>query len=64
MSIETRLSERLRQRVTELRQDAVNTVLGFRLQDFSEYRFSAGYTKALDDVLTVMGEILEDIEKG
>jgi len=63
VSIETRATEELGRRIIDLRDKACGTVLGFRLNDFSEYRYSAGYVQALDDVVTVLSEIMQDIEK-
>lgn len=62
MTLETTFSERLRERLKQLDTDGRATVNSFRLQDFSQYRYAAGYCQALADVETVMNEILEDLQ--
>ena len=63
MALETQLSERLRERLKQLDSEGKAHVNSFRLRDFGEYRYAAGYCQALIDVETVMTEILEDLQK-
>ena len=63
MALETQLSERLREKIKELDTHAKELVTNFRLRDFTEYRYSAGYCQALSDISTLMDEILTDLQK-
>ena len=50
-------------RLSELRTGAVDTIISGRCVDHSEYRYSAGYIKALDDVKIICEQAIEDIQK-
>jgi len=61
--LETKLAERLREKYDEVDERAKDTMAGGMLQNFGEYRFSAGYRKALADCKQLLAETLEDIMK-
>ncbi len=51
-------------RVKELRDKSIEVLLSGRAKDHSEYRYSCGYIKALDDSAIIIQEIITDIQKG
>ena len=61
--IETKLAERLKAKLDEVDERAKETMAAGMLQNFGEYRFSAGYRKALADAKTLLAETLEEIMK-
>lgn len=61
--IETKLAERLREKFEHEDERAKELMAGGMLQDFGEYKYSAGYRKALADCKQLLAETLEDIMK-
>lgn len=61
--IETKLAQRLREALDREDERAKETMASGLLLDFAEYRFSAGYRKALTDAKRLLAEMLEDIMK-
>lgn len=61
--IETKLVTRLTEKLDEVDKRAAETMASGSLQNFGEYRFSAGYRKALQDAKTLLNETFEDIMK-
>ena len=64
MSVERAVTAVLAKRLIDERQSSVDLIVSGTCEDFSRYRYSAGYIKALDDVATICNEILSDIQKG
>lgn len=64
MSIDTAFLSAFRIRIAEERQRAVDNLVSGRLLDHSEYRYSCGYIKALDDEITIAEETLTAMQKG
>ncbi len=60
---ETKLFAETIKKIEELDERAKETMAAGMLQNFGEYRFSAGYRKALADCLTLFRETLEDVMK-
>ncbi len=54
----------LRKWLAEERPKATELLAGGRCADFSEYRYSVGYIKALDDVAAIIEQIQADLMKG
>jgi hypothetical protein len=54
----------LRKRLGKLRVDSVEVLAVGRCADHSEYRYSCGYIKAIDDANILIDEILSDAQKG
>jgi len=50
-------------RIDELRANSVQTIISGTCADFSMYRYSAGYIKALDDVKIICEQAIEDLQK-
>lgn len=63
-SFDTVLVGHLLKRIVEERQKAVDILAGGGCQDLAQYRYSVGYIKALDDVVTIAGETETDLQKG
>lgn len=62
-AVEAALSTQLQKRLVEEKERATKLIIGGTCQDHSEYRYSCGYIKALDDVATIAKELLEDMQK-
>ena len=54
----------LRKWLLEERVKCSELLAGGRCAEFSEYRYSVGYIKALDDTATVIDQIQDDLMKG
>lgn len=54
----------LRKWISEERGKCSELLAGGRCAEFSEYRYSVGYIKALDDTATVIDQIQDDLMKG
>lgn len=64
MSIDTRLSAELRKQLQDLRDRAYKIIVDPKqITSFDLYRHSTGYVHALNDVDTVMEQILTDIQE-
>lgn len=63
-SLEYALTTQMQKRIAVEKERAINTLVGGACGDFSEYRYAVGYIKCLDDMATIAGEIVEDINKG
>jgi hypothetical protein len=63
MSFDTDVTQKLKDQIAELKGRSEKTVLGFRLNDFSEYRFSAGYCLALDNVSAILDDITAELQQ-
>lgn len=50
--------------IEELRISAEHQILGGRVADFSEYRYSAGYLKGLTDATTIITTLIEKLQQG
>jgi len=50
-------------RLEELRAASVDLIVTGKCGDHSEYRYSAGYIKALDDVKIILEQAIGDIQK-
>ncbi len=64
MSFDSATIAALRARISAERQKSIDIVMSGRCTDHSEYRYSVGYVKALDDVNTIIDEIISDLQKG
>ncbi len=64
MSFDASTVAGIRKRIAAERQKSVDLVIAGRCADFSEYRYSVGYIKALDDVNVMTDEIQTDLQKG
>lgn len=64
MSLDAATVAQLRKRIAAERQKSDDLVIAGRCSDFSEYRYSVGYIKALDDVITIMDQIQDELQKG
>lgn len=64
MSLDTAFIVAFRKRVAELRETSITTLVSGKPQDHSEYRYSCGYIKCLDDMGTISDEILDQLQKG
>lgn len=54
----------LRKWLSEERVKCSELLAGGRCSEFSEYRYSVGYIKALDDTATVIDQIQDELMKG
>ena len=63
MILETKLVERTKEKINHEDERAKETMSAGMLQDFSEYRYSAGYRKGLADALLLLNETHEEIMK-
>lgn len=63
LPIDSDLVAEFNKRIDDIDERAKNTMAGGLLRSFDEYRFSAGYRKALADAKTVIRETFEDIMK-
>ncbi len=54
----------LRKWIAEERVKCSELLAGGRCSEFSEYRYSVGYIKALDDVMVVLDQTQADLMKG
>lgn len=63
MIIEAKLVEQTIKKIDDLDDRAKETMVAGMLQNFGEYRYSAGYRKALADCKILLNETLEDILK-
>lgn len=54
----------IRKWLGEERAKSTELLAGGRCSEFSEYRYSVGYIKALDDVNTIIDQIQTDLMKG
>lgn len=61
--LETKLAARLKEKLDHEDERAKELMAGGMLLSFDEYRYSAGYRKALADVKTLLAETLEDVMK-
>lgn len=64
MSFEQTVLSRLRHHIAVEREKAAGLLSAGAISDFSEYRYSVGYIKSLDDVIMLMDQITTDIQKG
>lgn len=62
MSIDTALSVALTKRLAELQQNSYDIVITGRCTDFSEYRYSCGYVKGIQDALALMDDIKSTLQ--
>lgn len=63
MIVETKLVERVIEKIDAEDKRAVEIMSGGNLADFGAYQRSAGYRKALADCKTLLSETLEEIMK-
>ena len=63
MSFETTFTVEAKKRLAEQRDKAKDLILGGRPAEFSEYRYSMGYIKAMEDAEKILDQVLEDIQK-
>lgn len=63
MSVEMAFAAALRKELAAIRDRAVETIVSGRAQDFSQYRYSAGYIECLKDVDIVLNQIIEDMQR-
>jgi hypothetical protein len=61
--IETQLAARLKEKLDHEDERAKETMAAGMLQGFDEYKFQAGYRKALADAQTLLAETLDEIMK-
>ena len=54
----------LKKRVIEQQQSAVDGITAGHMKDFTEYRYSCGYLKGLNDAVLLAEQILLELEKG
>lgn len=64
MSFDASTVSALRKLIAEKRQVSVDLIITGRCEDFSHYRYSAGYIQALDDVNTMIEQIQADLQRG
>lgn len=64
MSLDTAFIVAIRQRLRELKESSVNTLVSGQPKDHSEYRYSCGYIKCLDDMNTITDDIVTQLQKG
>ena len=64
MSLDRSTIAGLRQWLAEERQKSADMIASGQCEDFSLYRYSAGYIKALDDVAVMISQISSDLQKG
>ncbi len=63
MIIESKLVERLTEKLDAEDARAVEMMAGGNIIDFPAYRYSAGYRKALADCKILLNETFEDLMK-
>lgn len=63
MIIENKLVQSVIEKIDAEDTRAAEMMAAGMLQDFSEYRFSAGYRKALRDAKTLIEQTLEELMK-
>lgn len=63
MSLDTTFLIAWRQRVEDEQDKAGKHIIEGSMKDFSEYRYTLGYIKALSDALTLADEITEQMQK-
>jgi hypothetical protein len=63
MIVETKLVERVLEKLDAEDKRAIEIMSGGNLTDWGQYQRSAGYRKALADCKTLLNETLEDILK-
>lgn len=61
--IDSKVIARAIEKIDAEDERARDLMAGGMLQNFSEYRYSAGYRKALQDAKTLLNEALEEIMK-
>lgn len=61
--LETKLRDRLREKLAVEDERAKDMILGGNLQNFSEVRFSFGYRKAIADAQKLLDESFDEIMK-
>jgi len=54
----------LRKWIAEERAKSAELIITGKCDDYSTYRYSAGYIKALDDAAVVLDQIQDDLMKG
>ena len=54
----------LRKWIAEEREKSTGRLARGEIADFSEFRYSVGYIRALDDTATVIDQIQDDLMKG
>ncbi len=59
--IETKIAERLKEKIKETDERARDTMAAGLLANFGEYRFSGGYRKGLADALVLLDEATDEI---
>ena len=64
MSLDDATVAGLRKWIVEERVKCSELLAGGRCAEFSEYRYSVGYIKALDDMMVVMDQTQADLMKG
>jgi hypothetical protein len=64
MSFDAASLAHLRTWVAAERQNSLDLLGDGKAADFSEYRYSVGYIRALDDVIKVLEQIQVDLQKG
>jgi hypothetical protein len=63
MTIETKLVQRVIEKIDAEDARAVELMSSGNLTNHGEYRYSAGYRKALRDAKTLISETLEEVMK-
>lgn len=64
MSFDAASVSQLRKWIAAERANSLELLGGGLVADFASYRYSAGYIRALDDVIKVLEQIQTDIQKG
>ena len=62
MSYETAILTRLRARLDNLKGNSAEIIVSGRCADYSQYRYSCGYLKALDDAMVLAEEVAKEIQ--
>jgi hypothetical protein len=63
MILDTKLAERLNTKIGEEDERAVQTMASGMLQNYGEYKYSAGYRKALADCKLLIEQTLDELMK-
>lgn len=63
MSLDTTFLVAWRERLQQVVTEAQAHIVEGRMKDFSEYRYSLGYIKGLDDALKLADEVTEKMQK-
>lgn len=63
MIIETKLVERVNAKIDAEDERAVQTMASGLLQNYGEYKYSAGYRKGLADAKLLIEQTLEEVMK-